>query len=468
MAAHLPAILPLPPVDVMASLFSSLRACGGAFRQGAPLWIPFRSGAFTLTARHWVLLLAWVLITLFAFQTGRDIFFRLTYLIFAVQVVSFFWAAYSVATFRLERQLLTPRAQVGKVVEERFLVHNTGRFVKIWIEIHDESELPGHRVSRVLNALRAHARWGWSARTICRQRGRYQLGPITVSAGDPFGFFIFRRRMPESAPVLTIYPATVDLHAFAPPFGQMLGSEALRRRTHHVTTNVAGTREYAPGDSFNRIHWRSTARMERLIVKEFELDPSAAVWIYLDMERSAQASLWFEETWAAHDLSSLWIGEAGQALKLPPMTEEYGVTIAASIAKYFLRRQLAVGLVAYGHRREIIQPDRGERQLNRLLEVLAVLRAEGTLNFSEVLAVESGRLGRNATLVAITPAGERGFVKSLRETKQRGVRVLAVLVDANTFGGVSEVRRAAVELIASGIPTYLVREGEDLRAALSR
>ena len=39
--------------------------------------------------------------------------------------------------------------------------------------------------------------------------------------------------------------------------------EALRRRTHYVTTNAAGVRDYAPGDSFGRIHWPSTARRNR-------------------------------------------------------------------------------------------------------------------------------------------------------------------------------------------------------------
>jgi hypothetical protein len=55
--------------------------------------------------------------------------------------------------------------------------------------------------------------------------------------------------------------------------GLLSGGEALRRRTHYVTTNASGVRDYAPGDSFSRIHWRSTARRNRLIVKEFELDP---------------------------------------------------------------------------------------------------------------------------------------------------------------------------------------------------
>ena len=436
------------------------------FRRDQPLWVPLRSGALRVTSRHWVLVFAWVVITVFAFQTGRDIFFRLSYLILAVEILSFLWAAYSIATFRLERKTITPRSQVGRFVEEQFLSHNTGRLSKIWIEVRDESELPAHRASRVLNALGAHARWGWTVRTLCRRRGRFRLGPITLATGDPFGLFVFHRRLRDTLGAVTVYPATVDLLTFAFLQGQMPGGEALQRRTHHITTNVAGTREYAPGDSFNRIHWRSTARMERLIVNEFELDPTADVWVYLDLERDVQASQWFEDAWHERDLLSLWLRD--EQVRLPPSTEEYIVTIAASIAKYFLRQQRAVGFAAYGHEREIVQPDRGERQLNRLLEVLAVLRAEGHMRFADVLALEGARLGRNNTLVAITPSAELEHVKVLREMKRRGMRVIAVLADANTFGGRTETQRAAIELIASGVPTYVVKEGDDLQAVLRR
>jgi uncharacterized protein (DUF58 family) len=51
---------------------------------------------------------------------------------------------------------------------------------------------------------------------------------------------------------------------------------------------VASVRDYAPGDSFNRIHWPSTARTGQLIVKEFELDPMADIWLFLDLEKRVQ------------------------------------------------------------------------------------------------------------------------------------------------------------------------------------
>ena len=147
----------------------------------------FRSSGFVLNFRRvWLLILLWAILASLALQTQRDLFFRLSYLILLVVLVSFVWAVYSIQSFRLERRLVTPRTQVGKLAEERFVAVSTGRLPKLFIELDDFSDLPGHRVSRVLNALAPRVRYSWNVRTLCRKRGRYRLGPLTVTSGDPF------------------------------------------------------------------------------------------------------------------------------------------------------------------------------------------------------------------------------------------------------------------------------------------
>ena len=64
--------------------------------------------------------------------------------------------------------------------------------------------------------------------------------------------------------------------------------------------------------------------------------------------------------------------------ELPPITTEYAVTVTASLARYFVLRNRAVGLSSRGRTREYVQADRGERQLNKILEALAVVTAAGT------------------------------------------------------------------------------------------
>lgn len=425
-----------------------------------------RSGLIFNLRRVWLLIALWAVLANLAYQTNRDIFFRLSYLIIIIVVVSFVWAIYSVQSFRLERHLTTPRAQVGRVAEEQFNATSTGHLPKLWIELFDAGNLPGHPVSRVLSAMASRTRYNWTVRSLCRLRGRFQLGPISISSGDPFGLFVFQRTLPDTQRSIVVYPMTVDLPGFAPTLGQLRGGDAQQKRTHFVTTNAAGTREYAPGDSFNRIHWPSSARHGRLIVKEFDLDPTADVWVLLDMEHGIHTGSWWEQSWYERELTDLWLHD--RVAKLAPNTEEYAVTAAASLAKYYLEKQRAVGLAASNRARAFAQPDRGERQLSRLLEMLAVVESDGNLPFASLLAEETARLSRSLTLVLVTPSSEPDWIRFAQDARRRGLHLLVVLIDASSFGIRTEFSTIVGELAASGISAFTVRQGDDLREALTR
>jgi uncharacterized protein (DUF58 family) len=313
----------------------------------------------------------------------RDIFFTLTYLFGGLLVLSFLWAWLNLHWTKITRQTRSRRSQVGKYAEERFVVENTGPLPKLWLELRDHSELPGHLVSRVINSLPPHRQRSWVIKTTCYRRGRFMLGPITVYSGDPFGLFLLNRDI-HLASHIVVYPPTFALPGFSPRIGQVPGGDALRRRTHYVTTNVASVREYVPGDSFNRIHWPSTARTGRLIVKEFELDPMADIWLFLDLEKRVHVGDVGE---SVPDLSlppllRVLRDDVGQ-IEIDPNSEEYAIAITASLAKHFVDRNRSVGMVTYAERaqREFAQTDRGERQLARILEMLAVARAERSILF---------------------------------------------------------------------------------------
>ncbi len=411
-----------------------------------------------------------------ALNSGRDLAFNLAYLLTGVLVLSYLWAWTGTRFLEIRRYTRARRSQVGEYFEETLEVRNTGRLAKLWLELQDHSTLPRHQVSRVINGLRGRARYRWQVRTYCYRRGYFRLGPMTLRSGDPLGLFIVEQELPATSQVI-VYPATVELTAFHPPVADLAGGEALSQRTPYLTTNVAGIREYRPGDSFNRIHWLSTARTGRLMAKEFELDPSGDVWLFLDLNRHVEMSQPWEPPTQEPGIFGLLDrrGENGKGEprrsrmpELPPSTTEYGVTVAASVARYFLGRNRAVGLVLYAHRRQVLQTDRGERQMRKVLELLAGVAADGTMPFYQVLLTEGIRLSRNDVIVAISPDPDPAWVQALREMRRRGVNSVAVVLDASTFGAHHSYAELWQELALSEIPHDRVRYNEPLDQVLGR
>jgi uncharacterized protein (DUF58 family) len=417
--------------------------------------------------RNRIVILLWILVAAGAIGTGRELLYNLWYLLTALLVFSFLWAWTGVRWTRVDRYARTDRSQVGKIAEERFVVHNRGLLPKLWLEVRDDSTLPQHHASRVISPLGSRKMNTWTVKTRCLHRGRFRLGPLTLASGDPLGLFRTSRQVDELGErTFIVYPATVDVPVFAPLVGFLPGGDTMQRRTPYVTTNVAGVRDYAPGDSFNRIHWPSSARTGRLISKEFELDPTADVWLFLDLERAAQAELVWARLAAQREPRLPW--EPGPDLTLMPSTVEYGVTIVASLAKHFIARDRAVGFIAYSQHREVIPADRGERQLTKILETLAVIRADGRIPLAEIIAAEGTHLRRNTTAIVVTSTDQNYWIAAARDLAHRGIKAIAVLIDPHTFGHPRSNESMTTELAISSIPVYLVREGDDIAGALAR
>ncbi|HMT19831.1 MAG TPA: DUF58 domain-containing protein [Promineifilum sp.] len=397
--------------------------------------------------------------------TGRDLFFTLTYLLGLLLILSFAWAWVNLNGVHLSRVTRVRRTQVGRPLEERFTVRNTTVVPKLWLEVRDFSTLPYHYSSHVVNGLGPHQSYSWRATTICQQRGRYQLGPIRLRTSDPFGLFPMERDLTPTSNVV-VFPMTFDIHQFALPVGILPGGDALRRRTHYITTNASGVRDYEPGDSFNRIHWRSTARRDRLVVKEFELDPLADIWIVPDMSVYGHVAP-RKQTASVPPPGDVpgWLKM--QKFRLPESTEEYTVTVAASVGQFFLRRDRAVGMLVYGQSNEILQPDRGERQFNRILETLAVLRAEGEVPVQDMLHAETHLFPRGTTLIVVTPNTREEWSIAVRQLARRGLRVVTILVNPASFYGNRSAEPLYHLLRAGGQTAYIVNNGDDLAGVLS-
>lgn len=394
--------------------------------------------------------------------TGGKLYYRLSIFWALLFFGSWIWSAFSLRGLKFTRSARTIRAQVGQIFEEKFEVQNRNRIPRLWLEIRDESTLPGADGSRVLTMVRGKQGRSYMARARLTRRGVFPLGPTVIASGDIFGLFPVEITIPEEDALL-VYPMMVEVRGFPNPPGLLPGGEALRRRTHQVTPNAAGVREYSTGDPLNRIHWLSTARRGRLIVKEFELDPLADVWVFLDAASKVQASLSPPEQ--SVYIKDLWT-HTGK-IPLPPSTEEYGVCIAASLVRDYLRRGRAVGFVCAGQHLSLISPDRGGRQLGKILEALALTRAEGSLPLRALIETQVKHMVRGSTVVLVTSSTSRDVALVSDYLLQRGLKPILVIIDPFTFGGGEGAEQLVGSIKLLGAPYRLIKNDMDLSVALS-
>ena len=392
--------------------------------------------------RSLTVLTAVVIVSLvIAFSTGFWLLARLANVLLIAIPIAYFWARWNLAGLDVTVERPIDRLQEGGDFEEWITVVNRSWFTKLWLEVEDPSDLPGHAARRVIS-LPPHSERRWRTASRCTRRGLYSVGPVRVTTGDLFGLFRRTQTSGEAQHVL-VFPRAVELPNFAVPPAMLPGEGRVRRPTHQVTPNASGVRAYEPGDSLNRFHWRSTARTGELMVKVFELDPASDIWLILDLHGDVQS------------------GEGDDG------TEEHAVRIAASIARFFLLANRSVGFLGFGRDFHVEESARGLSQYTRILEELALARAEGDAPLADLINHEGRRFGRHTTVVVVTPSTDESWVVSLQMLAGHGVKLAAVVLEPRTFDGSSDALFVYGALAAAGVPTYLIKRGDDLSVALS-
>jgi uncharacterized protein (DUF58 family) len=175
------------------------------------------------------------------------------------------------------------------------------------------------------------------------RRGRHRLSGFRLATKFPFGLMQRARLVVDPAEVV-VYPALAPL----PPAvlrGLPSPLALARRRSPNRQGELAGLRAFREGDDPRDIHWRSSARRGKPLVREHEDDEGQRALIVFDNRGGATDDPGFE----------------------------LAVSRTAALCVELVRRGLAVGLATHGGELPAVA---GPRQLTRLLERLAFIRPE--------------------------------------------------------------------------------------------
>jgi uncharacterized protein (DUF58 family) len=397
-----------------------------------------------------------VVLLVAAFSTGLGFLFYVVYLgllaIGGSYVLTRFGLADLEAGYRVDHR----QGHVGDDMRTTYSISNASGLPKPWLEVYNPTDLPVPLPGRALS-LRSWAQRSWIAIVPLTRRGTFRIEPMVVRTGDPFGFFEAAASVGRPT-VVTVFPRVLALPRWKLPNAFLEGTHSAPERTLQTTPLATTVRPYAPGDSFNRIHWRSTARLGEIQVKEFDLEQTADVWLFVDLESRVQTG--------EGDIS----------------TVEEAMRAAASIAHDAILENRAVGLTTSGHRVVSIPADRGPRQRQKIMALLAAVEGDGRTPLAEVLLTGLPKLRRGMTAVIVTASRDRHWVRTLTSLRARGVAAAVVALDGASYedlgrrprsddaeaGMAAQEQRALRFALAEyDVKTYEVHAGDNLGAVLA-
>ena len=375
-----------------------------------------------------------------AAATGFNLFYRLSYAFVAVLIIGYIWSWLMLIAVRIQIIDRLNQTQVGESFEQRIQVINDSFIPKFGLELRDMTDLPGHEGGIAINI------WSYGESELeldlkARKRGLYQIGPVEISNSDPFNLFVRSKKFGDKQSVI-VFPRTVELSGLAIPSSELYGDSLSRKKTYRVTPHANSVRDYTYGDNFNRIHWNSTARMGKLMSKEFDIGRSSEVWIVGDFNAEVQA------------------GELENSI------DEYVSSIAASYAKRYISVDLPVGIAAYGDNKYVLSADYGKVQLNRIMQYLSIVKSSGSIPVENVISDFERMWVYSTTVIIITSSASANWVYAAFELMKKGVDVKVIQMDSSSFGARFTTINNSQLLQDLGVPNVLVSVNDDLAQIL--
>jgi uncharacterized protein (DUF58 family) len=240
-----------------------------------------------------------------------------------------------------------------------------------------------------------------------RRRGFYTLGPTRLRTSDPFGIYTLTLHDQHSSSIL-VMPPQLSLTQLKLAVGGWAGDRHRRRGALEREISEAGVRNYLPGDSLRRIHWRASAHSDSLIVRRLDAATSDDWRIFVDLNAAVQAGAEQDSTW------------------------ELAIVLAASLAMRGWKERRRVGLALVGPKLVWLEPRSDPAHRWQMMQALAMAKTGGR-SLADLMSLSGPT--RTATSIVITPATDPSWVAAARPSPG-GNSIFALLIDSNEFGRV--------------------------------
>ncbi len=241
-------------------------------------------------------------------------------------------------------------ATVGQILSLPLeVINGKNRRRQDLIILEDLCCTPAKTTLHVLPPLPGRGKIVLDRRVLAVRRGEFKLRDVILRSGDPAGLFFRERKFNLPATVIVYPPILPVPDLFLHKYEASPTTTGNPISTAGTSQDFYGVREYNINDGMRYIHWRSTARYGRLMVKEFERNAVASAAILVDAQE--------------HFVSKTLLSNL-----------EYQVQAAASICDHCSSMYCSLAFAAGGGKLTVMPPNAAASARYNILYSLATLK----------------------------------------------------------------------------------------------
>lgn len=241
----------------------------------------------------------------------------------------------------------------------------------------------------------------------CLSRGYYNVGNVTITAGDIFGL-VSKIVTYDNQTMLLVYPKPLSEDKMLDCFKSLQGDVVVRRFINPDPFLVAGVRDYQIGDPMSSINWKATARTNHLQVYKYDYSANSDIMILFNIDTSESQDLFPNEE---------------ESKKI-----EFGIHFCSAVVEKAIKQGIAIGFCSNGHFKEdknfVNIPSRcSNTQLYAILEAMAKLQLTRTVSFHTMMKSVRSTIPKNTDILIISLYSDERIEEQIFELRRNGHQV---------------------------------------------
>lgn len=371
----------------------------------------------------------------FIYFYGGKIPYMLFYVIVVLPIVSILFTLISFSRFKFVESIDKRTVMKGETINYTLSIHNPDFFLYPFIKVnfYGDNTVFSRQFQAKSFSLLPFKKKSFTYSLTCRYRGQYTVGIKSIEFEDYLGIFKLSYK-PNSTKTITVNPRLVVLENMNIKTNYLSETHSILNNRFEDITTISDTRKYAYGDSLKRIHWKLSAKVNQLMVKNFEGTSKTNCVIMLDLRKNKRS---YEQN---------------------IMLEDKLIECAVAVVNYCLNSWIPINLV-YHYKEGLNNIEaKNAMDFDKIYDLLSNVSFDQEIHIKDLLNIYSRDNAKKIDLMIFTLNVDYELYDEIYNLKAAGYDVNLFYVYSEDFSTISSgiVNDILMDLPELGVTTYKI------------
>lgn len=276
----------------------------------------------------------------------------------------------------------------------------------------------------------------------CKFRGEYEVGLSEIYIEDFLGLIKLKYKIPEPKKII-VYPRIEHLSNFSILSSGSSDSQSTENGIQDNMNNIRDIREYVAGDSYRKIHWKLTARNEKLMVKNYEGTTDANVNILLDLRKNVY-----------NDEENIII-------------EDKLIEATIAVLYFYLSKGVSVNYVYFNEKLEVFKAT-NMMDFEQIYKLLSCVVFDHQVPMPDILRLHSESCSNSSDMIVFTSILDIDLYNEMYKSQMANHTVTLVYVSPDSTGKAKSgiIEDIMENLPEIGIQAHSIHPADDIKILL--